>query len=152
MPTLKLLPTSHQGGIECTGGSWAVISPWKQQVGIGHNRVGFAFCSALSHPVPCSFPRWVSPACPALGPLYWEGWWWGEASTSPGKWPDHNFTNRLLNPRLELLIPTHTDRCSAAPGSLCVNIFQAEDSAWLQYECQSFQRNLIFKYFLTIQS
>lgn len=147
MPTLKLLPTSHQGGIECTGGSMGCNFPmeaagrhWAQQ-----GRV----CLLLST---CSFPRWVSPACPALGPLYWEGWWWGEASTSPGKWPDHNFTNRSLNPGLELLIPTHTDRCSAAPGSLCVNIFQAEGSAWLQYECQSFQRNLIFKYFLTIQS
>lgn len=151
VPTLKLLPTSHQGGIGCPGGSWAVISPWKQQEGTRHSRAGFAFRSALSHPVPCSFPRWVSPACPALGPLYWGVVGRG-IELLPGKWPHHNSSNRLLNPGLELLIPSHTDCCSAAPGNLCVNVSQAEDFAWLQCKCQNYQRNMIFKYFLTIQS
>ena len=84
MHILKLLPTSYESVIECAGGSWAVISLWKHQLGVGHSRVGLAFAQHRLTLCLAAFLAEFLLACPALGPLYCDGWCGGEASTAPG--------------------------------------------------------------------
>lgn len=146
MHILELLPASCGGVMGHSGGSWAVISPWKQQPGVGHSRVGLA--SAPHHLTPwlAAFLSGFPPPAPTLA-LCTGLAGAGGSKHRPGKWPDCALTNRLLNPGLWLLILSHADCCLAAPGSLCVSVFQAEDSAWLWCDSQNYHGNPIFKVF-----
>lgn len=67
---LKFLPTSYESVIDCAGGSWAVISLWEQQLGIGHGRAGLAFAQHRLTPCLVAFLAGFLPACTALGPSY----------------------------------------------------------------------------------
>lgn len=81
---LKLLPTSSKSVLGCAGGAWAVISPWKQQLGMGHSRAGLAFAQHYLTLGLVALLAGFLPTYPDLGPLYRDGWCGGEASTALG--------------------------------------------------------------------
>lgn len=100
VPTLNLLPTSHQSG---TGGSWAVISPGSSrkaqqaQQGLHFAQHCLTLCLA-------AFPRWVPPACPALGPLS-RGVGGEGRPAPPGEVARSQFYKQVAQPRAGVTDP-----------------------------------------------